>query len=289
MSSQKKLRQVFDRMAEVIKMDKIELIINNGDLMENPQNERGLTTKKGIATAGQIVNSFCEKTGVQMRLNAGNHELGYKLPLSTDPKGGMSLASIKGFQKLAGTADESLCRSFSYKGHRFVLVPFGLMQESAKDFDVEDFKIGILDDLLKEFMSQTEPGRKKVILFLHDPEALANDELYWIIQRYRSRIMHIFCGHWHAEWNFWPNWLLAKIFNNWWLYPADLIVRFIILLLSRSFWIAREVKGDYKRFKNVPTRIRESGVTIIPAPLGMLGLGGGFLVLDLETMEIQKY
>ena len=273
-------------MTQVIREEKIELVINDGDLMENPQNERGLITREGIATAKQIRRSFCWKNHVRMEINAGNHCLGYKLALSTDPEGGMSHASIKGFQELAGTDGESLCRSFSYNGYRFVLVPFGLAQESAVDFDAKNFEDDIIYDLQENFGGF---NRKPVILFLHDPEALSNEHLYRSIRENRGKIVHIFCGHWHATWNYWPNWLLAKIFNNWWLYPADMFVRFILLLLSKSFRITREVKRDYKRFKDVPARMQELGVTIIPAPLGMLGFGGGFLALDLETMNIEKF
>jgi len=67
-SSKKKLHRIFARMAQVIQEEKIELVINDGDLMENPQNERGLITRKGIATAKQIMRSFCEKNHVRMEL-----------------------------------------------------------------------------------------------------------------------------------------------------------------------------------------------------------------------------
>lgn len=144
-----------------------------------------------------------------------------------------------------------------------------------------------MSDLAENFTGLND--HKSILLFLHDPEALANNALYEMLCRFRSRIAHIFCGHWHAQWNFWPNWLLAKIFNNWWLYPADLFIRIVLLLLSRNFRIPRLVKRDYQRFKYVPERMRELRVTIIPAPLGMLGFGGGFLTLDLETMQIKKY
>lgn len=76
-SSKKKLHRIFARMAQVIQEEKIELVINDGDLMENPQNERGLITRKGIATAKQIMRSFCEKNHVRMELNAGNYEMAY--------------------------------------------------------------------------------------------------------------------------------------------------------------------------------------------------------------------
>ncbi|OGI26638.1 MAG: hypothetical protein A2359_00775 [Candidatus Moranbacteria bacterium RIFOXYB1_FULL_43_19] len=285
-SSQKKLQRIFVRMTEVIREEKIEIVIHNGDLMENPQNEQGLVTREGIQTAKQIRRSFCWENHVHMQINAGNHCLGYRLPLSTDPEGGISLASIKGFQELTGTHGESLCRLFNYKGHSFVFVPFGLVQEFAKDFDIEEFKAIIINDLWNIFQGL---GERKIILFLHDPEALANDDLYRVIRRHQNKIRHVFCGHWHAAWSFWSNWLLAKIFNNWWLYPDDLFVRFLLLLLSKSLRISGEVKRSFKRFKDVPARMRELGVTIIPAPLGMLGFGGGFLTLDMETMEIQKF
>ena len=102
-SSKKKLGDVFALMAQVIREEQIELVINDGDMMENPQNERGLITREGIETAKKIRRSFCWTNHVRTEINAGNHCLGYKLPLSTDPDGGMSLASIAGFQELAST------------------------------------------------------------------------------------------------------------------------------------------------------------------------------------------
>jgi len=63
----KKYSQVFDRMVEVIQDQEIELAIHAGDLMENPQNERGLVIKKGIATARQIIDSFCNKIRLKWR------------------------------------------------------------------------------------------------------------------------------------------------------------------------------------------------------------------------------
>lgn len=283
-SSKEKLVRIFEWMAEVIREEKIDLVVNNGDTMENPQNERGLITQEGISAAKQIRHDFCGKNHVRMEINAGNHCLGYRLPLSTDPEGGMSLASIKGFEELTG--GKSLCHSFTYQGYRFVLIPFGMAQQSAVDFDIEGFKDDIIYDLAENFGGF---NRKPVFLFLHDPEALSDDHLYRVIRDNRGKIAHIFCGHWHAAWAFWINWLLIKIFNKWWLYPADLFIRSIIILLSKSFRIAREVKRDFRRFEDVPARMQELGVTIIPAPLGMLGFGGGFLTLNLETMEITRY
>lgn len=286
-SGKKKLSDVFALMAQVIREEKIELVINNGDMMENPQNERGLVTREGIEAAKKIRRSFCGKNKIRMELNAGNHCLGYRLPLSTDTEGGISFASIAGFQELTGTSGEPPCQSFNYNGYRFVLFPFGLVQESVIDFDVKELKYRILDNFSRNFLGLYD--HKPILLFLHDPEALADDDLYRLIREYRSKIVRIFCGHWHATWNFWPNWLLAKIFSKWWLYPVDLLIRFLILLLTRSLRITRDVKQEYKRFKDVPNRMRELRVTIIPAPLGMLGVGGGFLTLDLEIMEIQKF
>lgn len=285
-SSKKKMACVFERLAEIIREKEIDLVINDGDMMENPQNERGLVTREGITTAKEIRRSFCGKNHIHMELNAGNHELGYRLPLSTDALGGMSIFSIRGFQELAGTTGESLCRSFSYRGFRIVLLPFGFAQESATGFDIEDFKEELIADLEKNFGGF---DRMPVLLFLHDPEALSNNRLFNTLKNNRGKIARIFCGHWHAQWNFWPNWLLVKIFNSWWLYLADLLIRLIIVVLSKSFHISREVKRDFQKFKEVPGRMRELDITIIPAPLGMLGLGGGFLILDLETMEIQKF
>lgn len=286
--SKDKLSQVFERIAEVIHEKDIDLVINDGDMMENPQNERGLAMREGINAAKDIKRTFCGKTHVHMKINAGNHELGYRLPLSTDPEGGMSIASIAGFQELAGIGDDStICQSFTYGGCKFILFPFGLMQESAKDFDIEEFKANILRDLTENFMGLND--HKPILLFLHDPEALVNEELYQLIKRYQTRIARIFCGHWHATWAYWPNWLLINIFSHWWLYPVDLIVRCLIAMLTKSFRIPREIKRDFRRFKNVPARMRELEIAIIPAPLGMLGFGGGFLTLNLETMEVTRY
>ncbi len=126
MGKQEKEKAVFEEMARIIHEENIKLVINNGDLMENPQNEQGLITRKGIGTAKQIMRSFCEKYHVQMELNAGNHCTAYKLGLSTDPDGGISLASIAGFLELTGR--KSAYHSFEFYGCRIILIPFLLGQ-----------------------------------------------------------------------------------------------------------------------------------------------------------------
>lgn len=282
MSKQEKERAIFEAMTKVIREESIKLVINNGDLMENPQNERGLITRKGIATAKQIMCSFCEKHHVQMELNAGNHEGGYDLGLATDQERGISRASVSGFLELTGR--KSMYHSFELDGYRIILIPFLLGQEYAKDFNLEELKRNILMSLERDLRIS-----QRVILFTHDPEAFSHKGFYRLITCYRSKIEKIFTGHWHAQWNYWPNWLLAKIFNHWWLYPFDLFIRFALLILSRSFHIQRAVKRDYRRYKEVPRRVKELKAAIIPAPLGILGFGGGFLTLDLETLEVKKY
>ena len=49
------------------------------------------------------------------------------------------------------------------------------------------------------------------------------------------------------------------------------------------------IQECYRERKMIPELIKEFGVQIIPAPGGMQGLGGGFLVLDMETLEVKKY
>ncbi|MEA2006694.1 MAG: metallophosphoesterase [Patescibacteria group bacterium] len=275
--------QVMRRMSDALKTFDFSTVINNGDLQENSKNEQGLVSDADVQSAKNIIASFQKKHYVEMKLNAGNHELGYhksSQPLATDPDGGISLQSTKNFKKLTGTS--TLYQSFPLGDYQIVLIPYLMTEKEAKDFNVENKKIRILNRLYKELQ-----GERKIILFIHDPDSLMDERLASMIRVDKNKIPLVFCGHYHAQMTLFAVRMLIRIFNWKILFPIRWALR---LLLNIAFdgEISKAVQESYRQRKMVPSLMKEFDVQIIPAPGGMLGFGGGFLTLDLETLEIVK-
>lgn len=268
-------------MVRVIKRLKIKTMIHNGDLQENTFNERGITTEEDLASARSILDNAEQSFGVKIFLNAGNHETGYHKtaqPLATDPEGGASVGSIINFLKL--TQREELYHSFVLGECRIIFIPYLLTESFGKNLDVENVKDKILGALLRDLHSS-----QKTIMFIHDPDSLMNKRLANLIRTYKPLV---FCGHYHANFSLWVNKILIKIFCWKLLAPLRLITRLALNVIFDSE-ISLAVQKYYQKRRIVPALMKEFDVQIIPAPDGMLGFGGGFLVLDLETLEIERF
>jgi len=278
---------VMEQMEKVIREKVISIVIHNGDMMESSRNERGLSTSKDLQEAMKIRDTFISESGVnRFILNAGNHELGYVLPLSTDPNGGISSMSMYNFVELAG-CDGDFFQVVLVDGFKIILIPYLFSEdEAAIGHDLLLWKKVFLRNLKRE-LSESE----STVLLLHDPDSLADENLLRLISLYREKIKLIFCGHYHAEATLrFVKWLV-RIFNSSWLLP----IRCLVML---SLWpvfgwpIAKAIREYFRKRKNIPDLIKELNVQIIPAPGGMLGFGGGFLILNLfedGKFEIEKH
>lgn len=115
-----------------------------------------------------------------------------------------------------------------------------------------------------------------------------DEKLTELLREHKQKISLIFCGHYHADFTKLVNKVLINIFSWKPLLPLLVVTRMILNILF-SNKVSSNVEKYYKKRTKIPALLTEFGVRIIPAPGGMMGFGGGFLILDLETLEIKKY
>jgi hypothetical protein len=282
----KKEVRLFEKMEEIIKKEDIVLGVLNGDSVESSATERGLKTERDLKVAKNILADLENDFGIKLKLNMGNHESGYILPLSTDEQGGISRASIKNFLCLADR--KKLYYSFVVGGFRFILVPYLFTESVAKDFNLGKMKEKFLEEMRRDIETSLEP----VIIFIHDPDSWINQTLLDLIRLNRAKIKGIFYGHYHSSINLFFAKLLIKIFNTWWLIIPRIFLMIIFWIFSgRDARIVRELGKYFQSRKNIPKIINELDAVLIPAPMGMFGIGGGFLVLETKykNLLIKKY
>jgi hypothetical protein len=281
-----KEKRMYQLMAKVCREEKVDIGIINGDFMESMRTERGLETQQDLETAFWEKRQMELLLGVNLMLNAGNHELGYILPLSTDSGGGISKDSINNFLRLAERKE--LYYSFIAEGFRIIFVPYLFTEEKAKDFNIELEKSKFLEKMKKDLIADNP-----VVLFIHDPDSLDDKGLFYLIDKNRKNIKLIFCGHYHSEINLYFTKILIKIFNS----RKFELIRWIFkkmvwLASSRNDLLVQRVEEYFQKRKNIPSLIKEFNIKIIPAPGGMYGIGGGFFVLDLRsdgTYSVKKH
>ncbi|MFZ2192773.1 MAG: hypothetical protein WAV31_00855 [Candidatus Moraniibacteriota bacterium] len=284
---QNKEKKLFEKMKKTIREEGISLGISNGDLMEASATERGLATERDLAMAKTVLSDLENDLGTKLKLNLGNHESGYILPLSTDEQGGISRASIRNFLCLAGRKE--LYYSFVAEGLKFIFVPYLFTEKEAKDFNIGRMKKSFMKKMRQDIKNSVEP----VIIFIHDPDSLMDKNLLDVIRSNREKIKEILYGHYHSSVNLFFAKLMIKIFNTWWLIFPRIILDIIFWFFSgRSMRIVRELGKYFRSRKNIPKIIEELGAILIPAPTGMFGIGGGFLILEVfddGNIKIEKY
>ena len=206
---------------------------------------------------------------------AGGHELGYILPLSTDPEGGPSEESIAAFEKNFGP----LFYTFHKGPYKFVVLSSDLilLQHGS-------------ENLLTKKRLQTEFYQDEVaysdhpiVLMIHDPDALAL--MFPFLKKHLYKIAKTFAGHQHAQW-------VKKIYP-WICKTASSPILEIPLksLLNKLFpGKANAVWSYFQNNKENAEVWKKLSLSIIPAPGGMMGIGGGFLFSDFRNkgVEVQK-
>jgi hypothetical protein len=265
-------------LEEAEKIGDIDFFFFGGDMVTG-YGERGLTgpdSPEHISKFKGVLDKHFK--GAARSYMAGGHEVGYILPLSTDPEGGPSEKSIEIFE---GNFNE-LFYTFSKGRYKFVVL----------SSDLELLKDGRTDALMKKKKRQGEFYRdeitytkpdQKIVLMLHDPDALA--PMASFLEQELEKIEKTFSGHLHAQWvkSIYPTLCktassrilslpLKPLFNKMFPGKADAVWEYF----SNN-------KGNAKIWKSVK-------LSVIPAPGGMMGIGGGFLVADLKEdgIEVQK-
>ncbi len=211
------------------------------------------------------------------RYMAGGHEVGYVLPLSTDPEGGPSEKSIQMFEENFN----QLFYTFSEGRYKFVVLSSDL--ELLKGGTDELMKRKKLQgEFYKDEITYTQP-EQKVVLMLHDPDALA--PMFSFLGKNLDKIEKTFSGHQHAQW-------VNKIYPNLCSMASSRVLELPLKPLFNKFFPGKaDAVWDYFRQNKDNAQIWNSvKLSIIPAPGGMLGIGGGFLIADLKEngIEVKK-
>lgn len=251
--------------------------VHNGDLIESMRTERGAREEKDREAITKEIKNLEEVLGCKVIANVGNHESGYsELPLVTDPQAGISAKSV--INALEAFGRKSLYHSFEEDGHLFVFLPYIFMEKKAVDFDIEKEKERLIDRF-KEDLRKDLP----VILFLHDPDALAL--MFPFLNQELDKIENTFCGHLHAQWtkSIYPT--LCKTASSW------ILSMVLKPVFNKMFPGKADAVWEYFSNNKENGQIWDAvNLSVIPAPSGMMGIGGGFLVADLtdDGIKVQK-
>jgi len=245
-------------------------VIDVGDFIECEYNERGLLEEIDIKKYREYVAELKMHMGFLKKIYSAEsgHLIGYRLPLHYDSEGGISRKSILNFQLFVGP----LFETFRIGESRFIILSSSLFTQSFDHKFPEDQKY-IENIKLKqnEFLVRTlakVDSRETVFLFIHDPDSLeVIDRL--LSEDAKKKINKVFCGHLHAKW-------VLKIYEFLGRASQGKMMR----MLSKAR-IGRNIKnwasGNLERMK----LFSKYKLQIVPAATGMMGLGGGFLILNL--------
>ena len=138
------------------------------------------------------------------------------------------------------------------------------------------------EEFYKDEITYTQP-EQKVILMLHDPDALA--PMFSFLGKNLEKIEKTFSGHQHAQW-------VNRIYPTLCSTASSRVLELPLKPFFNKFFPGKAdaVWNCFRQNKD-NARIWDSvKLSIIPAPGGMLGVGGGFLIADLkeEGIEVKK-
>jgi hypothetical protein len=264
-------------LEETERIGNVDFLFCGGDMVTG-YGERGLVgpeSPEHISKFKQVLDEHFKE--LPKKYMAGGHEIGYILPLSTDPEGGPSEKSIQVFEKNFN----QLFYTFSEGRYKFVVLSSDL--ELLKNGTEELMKKKKLqDEFYKDEITYTDP-EKKIVLMLHDPDALV--PMFSFLGKNLDKIEKTFSGHQHAQW-------VNKIYPNLCSMASSRVLELPLKPLFNKFFPGKaDAVWDYFRQNKDNAKIWNSvKLSIIPAPGGMLGIGGGFLIVDLkeEGIEVKK-
>lgn len=271
--AEKRERKFVKALEKAESIGGIDYLFFGGDMVSG-YGERGLTgpnSPENIARFKQTLDSFFLNT--PRKYMAGGHELGYVLPLSTDPEGGPSTKSIDIFE----SNFNELFYTFSEGQYKFVVISSDLeiMRDGPKELrkrktDQEDF--------YKAEITDTYPD-ERIVLMLHDPDALA--PMFNFLGQNLEKIERTFSGHQHAQW-------VNKIYPRLCAMASSRLLEIPLKPVFNKFFPGKaDAVWKYMQQNKDNSAIWQSvKLSIIPAPDGMAGIGGGFLLADLTENGI---
>jgi len=246
-------QRAFEQVAkEAKKLGPYSLAIGLGDYTPGA-NEKGMLTKKARIQYSLFANIL---NGIRCpkKLIWGDHDVGYHFDV--EEKTGVKIGTEGG-----GVSAESVQIATKLVGP-----PFGSFSIEGMRFifiatnlirnidKSSDAQLRKLKLEQENFLAETlHNNTGKFFLLLHDPTVLTQETaIRKIIDSHRKKIAGIIHGHLHAEFSRW----LAKF--------------------SPTY------RGLNKKYKTI----------LVPASWGMLGIGGGFLVMNVHddgTYEIERH
>lgn len=279
-----KEEKMLRRIRNVIEREGIQVGNFNGDFMESLRTERGMSTKEDLEKMRELRIKILKQLGLLWGwFNLGNHESGYDLPLATDPERGINKAAIDNF--LLFINREELYHSFFMDGCKIIFIPYIFSEEKARDFDLNQMK--------REFLSKMTEDLKEdvaIMLFVHDPDSFDDKQLLSLIRANRSKIKFIFFGHYHSWINLFFMRIMSTIYSVKMYGVCRLVLNKIFLIVAKGdSRIVEELGKYFYKRRNIPRIIKELGAILIPAPSGTFGIGGGYMVLDIEKVTIKKH
>jgi len=262
---------------EAEKIGNIDFIFCGGDMVTG-YGERGLIgpdSPEHISNFKKLLDDSFRET--PKKYMAGGHELGYVLPLSTDPEGGPSEKSIEVFEENFN----QIFYTFSEGKYKFVVLSSDLeLLKGGTENMMKKKKLQ--EEFYKDEITYTQP-EQKVVLMLHDPDALA--PMFSFLGKNLDKIEKTFSGHQHAEW-------VKKIYPGICSAASSRVLEVPLKPIFNKFFPgkANAVWNYFRENKNNAQIWNSVKLSIIPAPGGMMGVGGGFLVADLkeEGIDVKK-
>lgn len=238
----KKTQSSFKKIIEkMINLQPFDLVVGLGDYTPGA-NESGMLTPK---TQEQYFafQKIIDQIDCPKKLVWGGHDVGYRFNVSG--KIGIKIGTETG-----GMSVES-----AESATKLIGEPFGCFWVDQIKFiyistnlirnvnEESPKKLGDLKLSQENFLARTlNNGNKKAFLLLHDPTALSECSVARIIiDSHRDKIIAIIHGHLHAE-------FVSKI--------------------TKNFPVYQEL---YSRYETI----------LVPASWGMMGIGGGFLIMNI--------
>lgn len=264
-----------ENVKRLYKFNELDYLFFGGDIVTG-YGERGLTGSNSL----DHINRFkklveCQQlAGLPKKYMAGGHEVGYILPLSTDPEGGISEASIQVFEQNFN----ELFYVFTEGRYKFVVISSDLELYGNGVESIRGRK-KLQQEFYQDEITYTEQGQK-IVLMLHDPDALAL--MFPFLKNNVGKIERTFAGHQHAQW-------VNKIYPTLCQLASSRILEIPLKPLFNKFFPGKAgaVWNYFQQNKHNGHIWKSLNLTIIPAPGGMLGIGGGFLIADLEDEGIK--
>ena len=263
----KRNKKRIDNLEKIKGLDNFNSAFFLGDIIECEYNERGMITQNDTEEIKKF-KAFLEEKFIPTKLNfiSGDHELGYKLALSTDPQGGISQKSIDNFLEILG----QLYQSVKIGNFHIIFLSSSLLHQdfSQRPEDEQRYIQSVKNKQEQFFVQKLREinNPEKAFVFLHNPDTLENIDGF-LSEDLKNKIEAVFCGHVHAVFALAMYNFLGKIANS-----------FLYDLISRS----EGGKNIMHWAKDNPKRLalfKKYNLQVVPSVGGFFGIGKGFSTL----------